>query len=122
MPLQSANKFWFATGGAGFCLSQSLARKMTSVVSGGKFKQIGDKIALPDDVTMGYVIENLLKVPLMALHEFHSHLEDLRRIPVEKFKSDISFSYSFKNELYKNSFDNMVTLEDGFSKDEDPTR
>ncbi|KAJ9590164.1 hypothetical protein L9F63_016720, partial [Diploptera punctata] len=48
--------FWFATGGAGFCLSRSLALKMMPVASGGKFISIGEKIRLPDDVTMGYII------------------------------------------------------------------
>ncbi|KFM56565.1 Fringe glycosyltransferase, partial [Stegodyphus mimosarum] len=45
--------FWFATGGAGFCLSRALALKMLPVASGGKFISIGEKIRLPDDVTMG---------------------------------------------------------------------
>lgn len=49
-------KFWFATGGAGFCLSKSLATKMAPYVRDGKFVALGDKIRLPDDVTLGYLI------------------------------------------------------------------
>ena len=55
--LQQSVKFWFATGGAGFCLSQSLASKLMPLIGGGKFESVGDKIRLPDDVTMGYAIE-----------------------------------------------------------------
>lgn len=56
---KEANKkitFWFATGGAGFCLSRALALKMMPIAGGGKFVNIGDKIRFPDDVTMGFII------------------------------------------------------------------
>lgn len=49
-------KFWFATGGAGFCISRSLALRMMPIAGGGKFISIGDRIRFPDDVTMGFVI------------------------------------------------------------------
>lgn len=48
--------FWFATGGAGFCLSRALTLKMLPIAGGGKFISIGDKIRFPDDVTMGFII------------------------------------------------------------------
>ncbi len=95
---------------------------MKPLTYGGKFKQVGEEIALPDDITIGYVVEHLLKVPLTALHEFHSHLEGLDKIPVEKFSSDISFSYSFKNNNVKEGRGNVVTIKGGFSAEEDPTR
>merc|ERR1712156_590681 len=49
---QKRISFWFATGGAGFCLSKSLSEKMRA----------------------------LAKVPLTKVDEFHSHLEPLRLV------------------------------------------
>lgn len=47
---------WFATGGAGFCISRALAKKMMPQASNGKFVTIGDKIRFPDDVTLGIYV------------------------------------------------------------------
>ncbi|EDW38710.1 GL14480, partial [Drosophila persimilis] len=68
--------FWFATGGAGFCLSRALTLKMRPIAGGGKFTSIGDKIRFPDDVTMGFIIEHLLKVPLTVVDNFQFALGD----------------------------------------------
>ncbi|ERL86659.1 hypothetical protein D910_04065, partial [Dendroctonus ponderosae] len=46
----------------------------------GKFISIGERIRLPDDVTMGYIIEHLIKKPLTVIDEFHSHLEPMKFI------------------------------------------
>ncbi|TRY69066.1 hypothetical protein TCAL_11281 [Tigriopus californicus] len=107
--------FWFATGGAGFCLSRSLALKMRPVAGGGKFELVGDKIRLPDDVTMGYIAEHLLHTPLTVIEEFHSHLEPQRLIE-KSLDSQISFSYS----KYGNEMNTLVI--EGFNDEEDPTR
>eukprot|EP00095_Tigriopus_kingsejongensis_P005382 maker-scaffold770_size100439-snap-gene-0.22 protein:Tk05382 transcript:maker-scaffold770_size100439-snap-gene-0.22-mRNA-1 annotation:"Fringe glycosyltransferase " len=107
--------FWFATGGAGFCLSRSLALKMGPIAGGGKFESVGDKIRLPDDVTMGYIAEHLLQTPLTVVEEFHSHLEPQRLIEHD-LESQISFSYS----QYGNAM-NTLAIE-GFSPEADPTR
>ena len=74
---QNKISFWFATGGAGFCLSRHLAERMRLTAAGGKFTSVADKMRLPDDVTMGYVVEHLAKVPMTTVKEFHSHLEPL---------------------------------------------
>ncbi|KAK2714739.1 hypothetical protein QYM36_009081, partial [Artemia franciscana] len=76
--------FWFATGGAGFCVSRALALKMMPIVGGGRITTIGENIRLPDDVTMGYIIEHLLKVRLSVIEEFHSHLEPMKFLKPEK--------------------------------------
>jgi len=108
--------FWFATGGAGFCLSRALALKMMPIASNGKFISIGDKIRLPDDVTMGYIIENLLNHNLTVVKEFHSHLEPMKFIRPETFASQITFSYSqYGNEQ------NIISIE-GLNHGLDPTR
>jgi len=115
--VQHKIRFWFATGGAGFCLSRTLALRMLPFAGGGKFESVGDKIRLPDDVTMGYIAEHVLRTPLTVIKEFHSHLEPQRFLSRERdFDDHISFSYSkYKDEM------NVVEIE-GFSEQEDPTR
>ncbi|KAI5638531.1 fringe-like domain-containing protein [Phthorimaea operculella] len=105
-------QFWFATFGAGVCISRSLALKMIPVVSGGKFISICERIRLPDDVTMGYVIEKILQQKLTIVPEFHSHLEQMKLIPSDIFREQISFSYSPNN---------TVDVP-GFNASYDPTR
>lgn len=58
--------FWFATGGAGFCISRALALKMLPIASSGKFVAIGDKIRFPDDVTMGFIVGKLLNLRIFS--------------------------------------------------------
>ncbi|XP_024945567.1 fringe glycosyltransferase isoform X2 [Cephus cinctus] len=108
-------KFWFATGGAGFCISRALALKMIPVAGGGKFITVGDRIRLPDDVTMGYIIEHLLKKQLTVVEQFHSHLEPMKFLNRDTFHEQVSFSYS------KGSRDewNVVKI-DGFDEKDDP--
>uniref|UniRef100_A0A3Q4I2H9 O-fucosylpeptide 3-beta-N-acetylglucosaminyltransferase n=1 Tax=Neolamprologus brichardi TaxID=32507 RepID=A0A3Q4I2H9_NEOBR len=76
-------KFWFATGGAGFCISRGLALKMSPWASLGNFISTAEKIRLPDDCTIGYIIEALLEVALTHTHLFHSHLENLQKLPID---------------------------------------
>jgi len=108
--------FWFATGGAGFCLSRSLALKMKPLASGGKFISIGDKIRLPDDVTMGYIVEHMLRKQLTVIDKFHSHLEPMKFLKHSQLTDQISFSYSrYGQEM------NVLNL-DGFNNQIDPYR
>ncbi|XP_055327518.1 fringe glycosyltransferase-like [Paramacrobiotus metropolitanus] len=109
--------FWFATGGAGFCLSHGLVEKMKPLTSGGKFMSIGEKIRLPDDVTIGYIVEHLLKVPLTIIERFHSHLEPLYLMDLETLKTQISFGYS----TYRGNQMNRVSVS-GWNSESDPTR
>uniref|UniRef100_A0A8C2S2Y5 Fringe-like glycosyltransferase domain-containing protein n=1 Tax=Capra hircus TaxID=9925 RepID=A0A8C2S2Y5_CAPHI len=46
--------FWFATGGAGFCISRGLALKMSPWASGGHFMSTAERIRLPDDSRVGW--------------------------------------------------------------------
>uniref|UniRef100_A0A6P4E545 Fringe glycosyltransferase n=2 Tax=melanogaster group TaxID=32346 RepID=A0A6P4E545_DRORH len=108
--------FWFATGGAGFCLSRALTLKMLPIAGGGKFISIGDKIRFPDDVTMGFIIEHLLKVPLTVVDNFHSHLEPMEFIRQDTFQDQVSFSYAHM----KNQW-NVIKV-DGFDLKTDPKR
>jgi len=112
--MQKKVSFWFATGGAGFCLSKSLAENMREHAADGKFSSVADKMRLPDDVTMGYVVELLAGVPMTRIEEFHSHLEPLRL--VKNLTKQISFSYSSYG-----SEKNIIEV-NGFGEQEDPTR
>lgn len=115
-PAHKKISFVFATGGAGFCISRSLAMKMLPIAGFGKFQTIGDRIGLPDDVTMGYIIEHLLNVPLTVIDTFHSHLEPMNILPKETFAEQVTFSYGhIKNET------NILQI-DGFDEQHDPTR
>ncbi|XP_034716742.1 beta-1,3-N-acetylglucosaminyltransferase radical fringe [Etheostoma cragini] len=110
-------KFWFATGGAGFCISRGLALKMSPWASLGNFISTAEKIRLPDDCTIGYIIEALLEVTLTHTHLFHSHLENLPKLPTDTVLDQVTLSFGgFKNKR------NVVSIVGGFSLAEDPTR
>ncbi|CAG2210861.1 FNG [Mytilus edulis] len=103
--------FWFATGGAGFCISRGLADKMVPHAGGGRIMTTGGIIRLPDDCTVGYIINHLLKVPLTKIKEFHSHLEGLHRIPQHQLSDQLTLSY----------FNSNVIDVKGYSHEKDPT-
>nr|XP_046226771.1 beta-1,3-N-acetylglucosaminyltransferase lunatic fringe-like [Scatophagus argus] len=107
--------FWFATGGAGFCLSQGLARKMKPWASDGTFMATAEHIRLPDDCTVGYIVEAQLGVSLTRSPLFHSHLENLGL--VSDIQSQVTLSYG----TVENSR-NTVNLRGAFLANEDPTR
>ncbi|KAL6111001.1 lfng [Pungitius sinensis] len=108
-------RFWFATGGAGFCLSRGLALKMQPWASGGAFAATADRIRLPDDCTVGFIAEALLGVSLTRSPLFHSHLENLGLV------SDIHNQVTLSYGTVENSR-NTVSLRGPFSALEDPTR
>ncbi|XP_032182742.1 beta-1,3-N-acetylglucosaminyltransferase lunatic fringe isoform X2 [Mustela erminea] len=80
--------FWFATGGAGFCISRGLALKM-SPWARGHFMSTAERIRLPDDCTIGYIVEALLGVPLIRSGLFHSHLENLQQVPASELHEQV---------------------------------
>lgn len=108
--------FWFATGGAGVCISKALALKMIPYAGGGKFMTSGEQIRLPDDCTVGYIINYILHKELTVIKEFHSHLEALGQIRLGDIKDQISFSF------YQDNVRTNVVEINGFSQAEDPTR
>lgn len=107
--------FMFATGGAGFCLSRGLVERLETqhgMVSG--FRHVGDIIRLPDDVTLGYMMETVLGVVLTTGLGLHSHLEPLRRLVVDQELITASYS-TYENTSERN------TLELGQDQTNDPT-
>ncbi|XP_037830608.1 beta-1,3-N-acetylglucosaminyltransferase lunatic fringe isoform X2 [Kryptolebias marmoratus] len=108
-------RFWFATGGAGFCLSRGLALKMKPWASDGAFMTTAERIRLPDDCTVGYIVEALLGVSLTRSALFHSHLENLGL--VSDVQNQVTLSYG----TVENSR-NAVNVKGPFSIRDDPTR
>lgn len=109
--------FWFATGGAGFCISRGLALKMSPWASGGHFMNTAEKIRLPDDCTIGYIIESVLGVSLTRSSLFHSHLENLQQVSKSEVHKQITLSYGmFENKR------NIINMKGVFSVEEDPSR
>lgn len=96
---------------------------MMPLIGGGKFEAVGDKIRLPDDVTMGYVVEHLLQVPMTVINDFHSHMESHKALPtldLESLAQGISYSYILKSDPI---LSNILDIpEPNFSTQEDPTR
>lgn len=109
--------FWFATGGAGFCVSRGLALKMSPWASGGHFMNTAEKIRLPDDCTIGYIIESVLGVPLTRSNLFHSHLENLQQVSRSEIHKQITLSYG----MFENK-SNIINLKGAFPVEEDPSR
>jgi len=111
------SSFWFATGGAGFCLSRTLALRMAPLAVDGKFVEAGNQFWFPDDVTLGFIIESKLGFNMTMIPEFHSHLEPMSSLTQEQLQRDISFSY-----LLEDQKSNVVTLDGPFPSSIDPTR
>lgn len=55
---------------------------LTSLLSSlGSFMSTAERVRLPDDCTVGYIVEGLLGARLLHSPLFHSHLENLQRLP-----------------------------------------
>ena len=80
------------------------------------FALTGDTIRLPDDVTVGYIAEVLMGVPLTQVETLHSHLEPLRRVDRDMLGEQITLSYS----VYEDGERNVVGLK-GIDLERDPT-
>ncbi|CAK6975865.1 beta-1%2C3-N-acetylglucosaminyltransferase manic fringe [Scomber scombrus] len=110
-------QFWFATGGAGFCLSRRLAEKMAPWARGTRFEKTSATIRLPDDCTVGFIVEKRLGISMVHCPLFHSHLENLLLIRHRHIPHQVTLSYGiFENKM------NSIEVKGGFSKEEDPSR
>ena len=54
IPLAKKSKFWFGTGGAGFCLSQTTIKKLNNFICKNCFEKFCKKLGVPNDVTLGF--------------------------------------------------------------------
>uniref|UniRef100_A0A8C8ZWB3 O-fucosylpeptide 3-beta-N-acetylglucosaminyltransferase n=1 Tax=Prolemur simus TaxID=1328070 RepID=A0A8C8ZWB3_PROSS len=110
-------QFWFATGGAGFCINRKLALKMSPWASGSHFVDTSALIRLPDDCTVGYIVECKLGGHLKPSPLFHSHLETLQLLRAAQLPEQVTLSYGvFEGKL------NVIKLQGPFSPEEDPSR
>ncbi|KAK7930598.1 hypothetical protein WMY93_006993 [Mugilogobius chulae] len=109
--------FWFATGGAGFCLSRALAVRMSPWASGLQFEKTSALIRLPDDCTVGFIVEQRLGLSMVHCPLFHSHLENLLLVQQKDLGSQVTLSYG----LLENKM-NTVEVKGSFSKEQDPSR
>ncbi|KAM6941533.1 beta-1,3-N-acetylglucosaminyltransferase manic fringe isoform 1-T1 [Lycodopsis pacificus] len=110
-------RFWFATGGAGFCLSRRLAEKMAPWASGSRFEQTSATIRLPDDCTVGFIVEKRLGISMVHCPLFHSHLENLLLVSHRGIPHQVTLSYGmFENKM------NSIEVKGSFSKEDDPSR
>ncbi|XP_033822684.1 beta-1,3-N-acetylglucosaminyltransferase manic fringe [Periophthalmus magnuspinnatus] len=109
--------FWFATGGAGFCLSRALAERMAPWASGSQFEQTSALIRLPDDCTVGFIVEQRLGLSMVHCSLFHSHLENLFLVQQKDLSSQVTLSYGMlENKL------NTIEVRGSFSTEQDPSR
>lgn len=58
----------------------------------GNFISTAERVRLPDDCTIGYIIEGLLEVKLLHSPLFHSHLENLQRLQGESVLQQVGLS------------------------------
>uniref|UniRef100_A0A3B3ZVS5 Fringe-like glycosyltransferase domain-containing protein n=1 Tax=Periophthalmus magnuspinnatus TaxID=409849 RepID=A0A3B3ZVS5_9GOBI len=118
--LQREVHFWFATGGAGFCLSRALAERMAPWASGSQFEQTSALIRLPDDCTVGFIVEQRLGLSMVHCSLFHSHLENLFLLYLNDTVSlllQVTLSYGMlENKL------NTIEVRGSFSTEQDPSR
>lgn len=61
--------------------------------SGGHFLSTAERIRLPDDCTIGYIVEALLGVPLIRSGLFHSHLENLQQVPASELHEQVCWPW-----------------------------
>lgn len=57
-----------------------------------------EKIRLPDDCTIGYIIESVLGVPLTRSNLFHSHLENLQLVSRSEIHKQVRGQYEVMNQ------------------------
>lgn len=110
-------RFWFATGGAGFCLSRALAEKMAPWASGSRFEQTSALIRLPDDCTVGFIVERRLGQSMVHCPLFHSHLENLLLIQQKDLSRQVTLSYGMLEDKM-----NTIDVKGSFSVEQDPSR
>lgn len=104
------NVFWFANGGAGFCISKALALKIYSIVAMNAFDDVCGALKLNDDVCIGFLIDYVTrrKVTLTQVPEFHSRVEVMKKLSKDYFHKQITFSYSSNNTIDVDGFDTSV--------------
>ena len=90
---------------------------MSLFLSGSHFMDTSALIRLPDDCTVGYIIECKLGGHLQSCPLFHSHLETLQLLEAAQLPEQVTLSYGiFEGKL------NVINLHGPFSPEEGPSR
>ncbi|XDA70769.1 hypothetical protein R6Z07F_001135 [Ovis aries] len=82
LQLNTLIEFCFTTGGAGFCINYKPALKMAPWASGSHFMDASALIWLPDDSTVGYIVECKL-----------GSLETLQLLEAAQLPEQVTLSY-----------------------------
>lgn len=86
--------FHYATGGAGYCISKTLAMSMKYHALGSNILHSASSLQLPDDRLVGYVITHMIGVPLINVKNMHSHSEHLWEISTPDLLDQVTLSYN----------------------------
>ena len=90
-----AVRTWFATGGAGVCLSVAAVDALVSLVGDGE--QLAGYLRYydaADDLLIGLLVTHELGIPLTVSRRMYSHLNDMDALDtVELLTSQVSLSY-----------------------------
>ncbi|KAB0404450.1 hypothetical protein E2I00_018384 [Balaenoptera physalus] len=90
---------------------------LASGLSGPRFVDTSALIRLPDDCTVGYIVECKLGGHLQPSPLFHSHLETLQLLGAAQLPEQVTLSYGvFEGKL------NVIKLHGPFSPEEDSSR
>ena len=90
--------FNFATGGAGWCINRPMYQRLLNLLSNdSEFTRVSRTTGLPDDMTIGFLIESELGEELKNDEKFHSHLEYLNQIKNPSDQVKQNFNKIFKN-------------------------
>ncbi|CAG5928823.1 unnamed protein product, partial [Menidia menidia] len=83
---------------------------------GPQFERTSAKIRLPDDCTVGFIVEKRLGISMVHCPLFHSHLENLLLIGQRSIPQQVTLSYGiFENKM------NSIEVKGSFSKEDDPS-
>ena len=110
--------FSFAHGGAGICITRTSIQQLEDnyqLIT--RFKDLAFNIGLNDDVTLGYIMEIVLKLRLTPVKDFHSHSEQLRLVKLSDLESLVTASYKLDKENLSKS--NILSI--GQDLKSDPT-
>ncbi|XP_017364384.1 beta-1,3-N-acetylglucosaminyltransferase manic fringe [Cebus imitator] len=110
---------WRAFSGWGLWMWRTCASvySLALSLSGSRFMDTSALIRLPDDCTVGYIIECKLGGRLQPSPLFHSHLETLQLLRTVELPEQVTLSYGvFEGKL------NVIKLQGPFSPEEDPSR
>ncbi|KAG7269597.1 hypothetical protein CRUP_028649 [Coryphaenoides rupestris] len=103
--------FWFRHRGRWVLREPRSGAEDEPWASGGHFMNMAEKIRLPDDCTVGYIVEAVLGQP------FHSHLENLLQVPRSEIHKQITLSYGmFENKR------NIINMKGAFPVEGGPVQ